>query len=121
MIPDQKNSKIEPNIEGTWTIIPCTYFNSTGDWIATQVDSDVFSADLTWIGWVPEGEKVVYSGDNQYLGTIVHQNRLYYFEDRPCLRPTYPLISPRPCVSYPEFQGRIDPEDPPTGASDIGL
>ncbi len=58
-------------------------FNSGGEWIAFRQGQEVFDERCCWIGWLPWGNHEVASQEGEYLGTIVDENRFYYFEDRP--------------------------------------
>ncbi len=56
-------------------------FNSRGFWIASLVEGNVFSIDGDWIGWLRDEDLAVITPADQYLGSIVHGDRLYYQVD----------------------------------------
>ena len=87
-------------------------FNSSGEWIAFRQGQDVFDDRCNWIGWLPWDDNEVATREGEYLGTIVDENRFYYFGDRlershpgPSAPPTYPAFPVRPeaatCVALP--------------------
>jgi hypothetical protein len=81
----------------------------------------LYSIDNKWVGWVREEDKAVFTANNEYLGTIVHGNRLYYFTDHPILEISYSWKSSPPNESAPGYPGQAPKDDLPDGARDFDL
>jgi hypothetical protein len=94
-------------------------FDSKGIWIASQSGWNVFSRDGKWIGWVQEEDQAVITPGDQYLGSIVNENRLYYKVDYrgDCLMHKKPGTGPLGIMT--DYPGQAGVEDPPPGFQDI--
>ena len=94
-------------------------FNSSGDWIATQVGMNVFSVNKKWLGWVRKEDHAVITPENTYLGTILCNNRLFYCEAYlPILRDMATVRTP-PAPENPGDPAQEAPQAPPPGARDL--
>ena len=82
-------------------------FNSSGNWIAFRICTNVFDAHAKWVGWMPWGDADVVTTDGKYLGTIVEENRLFHFSGKPYRgypgNPGHPGYPGYP--GYPGFAG----------------
>jgi hypothetical protein len=96
-------------------------FNSHGDWIATQVGDNVFSASDRWLGKVREQDKAVISPDDRYLGSILRFDRLYYLEDHLPAAPGSTPPEPPSRPLFTGFPGKEEAQELPPGSRDVEL
>ncbi len=93
--------------------------NSKGDWIGFKVGKFVYNKEGNCIGWLPWDEKTVLDIEGRYLGSIVDEVRLFYFQDsgRKEVVPVPANYDPKP--GFPGYPFNRGLYILPVGASDI--
>jgi hypothetical protein len=92
-------------------------FNSSGEWIAFELNNFVYNTDGNWIGWLPWKDNDVITENGEYLGTI-YDNRLFQFSNRPYRGyPGYPGYPGHP--GYPGYPGYAGYYSLPSNARDV--
>ena len=93
-------------------------YNSSGQWIAFRIGTNVYDNHGKWVGWLPWGDADVVTTRGQYLGTITEGDRLYHFRGRPYRGypgyPGYPGYA-----GYPGYPGFAAYSPRPSGAADV--
>jgi hypothetical protein len=97
-------------------------FNSQGNWIATVVDQNIFSLEHKWLGWLQKGYWIVWTPDEQYLGSIMLGKRFLFVEYYLPLLPIS-FASPTPVtVDFPDYLGNwLPPIELPPGVKDVQI
>ena len=70
-------------------------FNTSGDYVAFVVGSNLFSPSCEWIGFVPQANEV-YHPDGQFLGYITDDDRVFCKRSERRMRSLRPLKPLRP-------------------------
>lgn len=94
-------------------------FNSKGFWIASLVEGNVFSIDGDWLGWVRDVDQAVISPTEQYVGSIVHENRLYYHLDYHLGMALVKKPGTGPLHGNAGYPGQASCEELPAGFRDV--
>jgi hypothetical protein len=75
-------------------------FNSKGNWIVTEFNQNIYSPDHVWLGWLDPKTSMVWTSNQQYLGTVLLGDRFLFIEHFLLIHPTY---YPHPSLAFPVF------------------
>ncbi|EKO3914540.1 hypothetical protein P0F25_003261 [Vibrio metschnikovii] len=95
-------------------------FNSRGKCVAFRLGKYLYDEKAKWIGWFPWGDNDAVTTKGKYLGSIVNENRFYFFSNKPYRGyPGYPGYPSYP--GYPGYPGYAGYSPLPIGAKDVTL
>ena len=86
-------------------------FNSRGEWVAFRLGRYLYDEKAKWIGWFPWDDNDAVTTKGKYLGSIVNENRFYFFSNKPY----------RGYPGYPGYPGYAGYSPLPIGAKDAVL
>src|SRR5689334_10145478 len=77
---------------------PRMLWNTSGDWVATLIDTFIWDLTGTWVGWLDGDE--VFTTDGEWVGTLSRDSRILRKRSatRPSLRTDIPKKPEKPVL-----------------------